>query len=207
MRKNVSEASLRVVRLTQQGGKIIKTSRGRACLRPVLLYILLVKAKIAESEERLAKFPSCPPPSWTTWLPSVPMNTPHVDTETLGFPTGYFSIKSVATGRLLEIHGNETKDSSPLALWPVKEQSLVESMSARPSILLITFVSHLGHHNPHHISIALRSPDADNQVCISICRTNGSPPHRVFTFAISHRIRCSSLIPPAHFAPAPLDTQ
>jgi len=65
------------------------------------------------------------------------MNTPHVDTESLGFPTGYFSIKSVATGRLLDIFRNDTADSSPIGLWPTKEQSLVET---------------------------LRSPEADNQV-------------------------------------------
>ena len=59
------------------------------------------------------------------------MNAPHVDTETLGFPTGYFLIKSLATGRLLEIYQNEAKDNSPVALWPVREQSLVESASVR----------------------------------------------------------------------------
>ena len=62
------------------------------------------------------------------------MNTPHVDTESLGFPTGYFSIKSVATGRLLDVYRNDTADDSPIALWPVKEQSLVESASVCPSI-------------------------------------------------------------------------
>ena len=62
------------------------------------------------------------------------MNTPHIDTESLGFPTGYFSIKSVATGRLLDIYGNATSDSSPLALWPAKEQSLVESTSISTTV-------------------------------------------------------------------------
>ena len=57
------------------------------------------------------------------------MNAPHVDTESLGFPIGYFSIKSVATGRLLEVFRNDTEDNSPLALWPAKEQSLVECTS------------------------------------------------------------------------------
>lgn len=60
------------------------------------------------------------------------MNTPHVDTESLGFPTGYFSIKSVATGRLLDVFRNDTADSSPIGLWPATEQSLVESASAGP---------------------------------------------------------------------------
>lgn len=89
------------------------------------------------------------------------MNTPHVDTEALGFPIGYFTIRSVATGRLLDIYGNETTDSSPIALWPAKEQSLVESTSIRPVDL------------PNHrcialtpLTLALRSPDADNQVGI-----------------------------------------
>ena len=66
------------------------------------------------------------------------MNAPHVDTESLGFPTGYFSIKSVATGRLLEIYRGETNDSAPLALWPAKEQSLVESTRIRRRSLLTT---------------------------------------------------------------------
>ena len=101
--------------------------------------IIVVKAKIIESEERLAKFLA----SWSTssalrprgFHPSLEhtqMNALHVDTETLGFPTGYFSIRSVATGRLLEIYKNATDDGSPLALWPAKEQSLVESTSVRP---------------------------------------------------------------------------
>ena len=62
------------------------------------------------------------------------MNTPHVDTATLGFPTGYFTIKSVATGRLLDVFKNDTGDNSPLALLPAKELSLVESTSVRPSL-------------------------------------------------------------------------
>jgi len=79
----------------------------------------------------------------TTWSPPAglhpEMNAPHVETESLGFPTGYFSIKSVATGRLLEIYNNETKDNSPLALWPVKEQSLVESASILPDHLVSAY--------------------------------------------------------------------
>ena len=55
------------------------------------------------------------------------MNTPHVDTETLGFPTGYFLIRSVATGRLFDVLGDEMRDNTPIGLWPAKEQSLVES--------------------------------------------------------------------------------
>ena len=79
------------------------------------------------------------------------MNAPHVETESLGFPTGYFSIKSVATGRLLEIHNNETKDNSPLALWPAKEQSLVESTSIRRRSSLITSLPLLDTTFPSHL--------------------------------------------------------
>ena len=59
------------------------------------------------------------------------MGESHVDTESLGFPTGYFLIRSAATGRLLDVYKNETRDDSPIGLWPAKEQSLVESMSLR----------------------------------------------------------------------------
>ena len=103
--------------------------------------------------------------------PSPPqMNTPHIDTESLGFPTGYFLIKSVATGRILEVYANETKDSSPVALWPVREQSLVESTSSarRRSLITLTY--------RHDVSVpllALRSSDADGQVSIFTCPTDG----------------------------------
>ena len=71
------------------------------------------------------------------------MNAPHIDTESLGFPTGYFLIKSVATGRILEVYANETKDSSPVALWPVREQSLVESTSSARRRSLLSLPDHL----------------------------------------------------------------
>ena len=144
----------------------------RAYPRPAFLDILLVKAKIVEPEERLAKFSSRPPLSGHVVsihpLRGHPsrrqMNAPHVDTETLGFPTGYFLIRSVATGRLLDIYGNAKEDSSPLALWPAKEQSLVESTSVR-SPIQITFVSHR-HDHLRYIS----SPS------VARCRQPGKPP-------------------------------
>ncbi|KAF9245903.1 WD40 repeat-like protein [Melanogaster broomeanus] len=54
-----------------------------------------------------------------------------------GFPAGYFVIRSVATGRLLDVSLDEVEDGTEIVLWPEKEQSLVES---------------------------LRNPDANNQV-------------------------------------------
>ena len=111
--------------------------------RPALLDILLVVTRGGQDRQQCiagTRGDHASPRSFipTTWFPPADlhpqMNAPHVETESLGFPTGYFSIKSIATGRLLEIYNNETKDNSPLALWPAKEQSLVESASIPLSI-------------------------------------------------------------------------
>lgn len=53
--------------------------------------------------------------------------------ESLGFPSGYFSIRSLATGKLWDIHGNFDADGTLVYLWREKEKSLVESQ------LLLTF--------------------------------------------------------------------
>lgn len=45
----------------------------------------------------------------------------------LGFPPGYFVIRSVATGRLWDVSSDEVEDGTPVILWPEKERSLVES--------------------------------------------------------------------------------
>ncbi|KAF9074939.1 hypothetical protein BDP27DRAFT_1213234 [Rhodocollybia butyracea] len=44
-----------------------------------------------------------------------------------GFPPGYFIIRSVATGRVLDVAGDYTEDGTDLILWPEKDTSLVES--------------------------------------------------------------------------------
>ncbi|KIK54187.1 hypothetical protein GYMLUDRAFT_918846 [Collybiopsis luxurians FD-317 M1] len=44
-----------------------------------------------------------------------------------GFPPGYFVIKSVATGRVLDVGGDQIEDGTEIILWPEKEKSLVES--------------------------------------------------------------------------------
>lgn len=54
-----------------------------------------------------------------------------------GFPGGYFLIKSVATGKVLDVARGENDDGTDVILWNEKETSLVEVM---------------------------RSPDADNQL-------------------------------------------
>ena len=84
---------------------------------------------IVEAKEEAA--PRNLNPTWTCTckIPTLAfqqMNSPHVETESLGFPPGYFSIRSVATGRLLDVFGNDTEDNTPIGLWPAKDQSLVE---------------------------------------------------------------------------------
>jgi hypothetical protein len=44
-----------------------------------------------------------------------------------GFPLGYFCIRSIATGKLLDVPTNETRDGQELILYTEKEKSLVES--------------------------------------------------------------------------------
>ncbi|THH05170.1 hypothetical protein EW145_g4992 [Phellinidium pouzarii] len=73
--------------------------------------------------------PSNPPPYSTTALLAMEKN--------YGFPPGCFVIKSVATGRLLDVELDDVEDGAEIILWPEKEGSLVEG---------------------------LRKPEADNQV-------------------------------------------
>ena len=44
-----------------------------------------------------------------------------------GFPLGYFCIRSIATGKLLDVPASETQDGQELILYNEKEKSLVES--------------------------------------------------------------------------------
>ena len=43
-----------------------------------------------------------------------------------GFPSGYFVIRSLATGRVLDIELDDVSDGAEAILWPEKETSLVE---------------------------------------------------------------------------------
>lgn len=51
--------------------------------------------------------------------------------DNFGFPMGYFVIKSIATGRVLDVEGSKTDDAVELILWPEKETSLVEGKRVR----------------------------------------------------------------------------
>ena len=63
------------------------------------------------------------------------------DIQTHGFPPGYFIVRSVATNRVLDVHGDEMEDGAEIILWSEKETSLVESVYSLPPYLYI-------HHYP-----------------------------------------------------------
>jgi len=46
-----------------------------------------------------------------------------------GFPPGCFVLRSVSSGRMLDVASDSVQDSSPIILWPEKDNSLVESKS------------------------------------------------------------------------------
>ncbi|KAH7881067.1 uncharacterized protein C8R40DRAFT_1076381 [Lentinula edodes] len=52
---------------------------------------------------------------------------PSPESRSNGFPPGYFIIRSLATGRLLDVAGDYAEDGTEIILWPEKESSLVES--------------------------------------------------------------------------------
>ena len=58
---------------------------------------------------------------------SILVMTQTANIENTGFPSGYFVIRSVASGRLLDVTMDDTEDGTELGLWPEKEKSLVES--------------------------------------------------------------------------------
>lgn len=53
--------------------------------------------------------------------------TADIYNDLLGFPPGYFIIRSVATNRLLDVTMDDIADGTELHLWPEKDSSLVES--------------------------------------------------------------------------------
>ncbi|KAF8167488.1 hypothetical protein B0H34DRAFT_682029 [Crassisporium funariophilum] len=60
---------------------------------------------------------------------AVPLSmTPtNPDSDTSGFPAGYFIVRSVGSNRLLDVTRDDIEDGTEIALWPEKEKSLVES--------------------------------------------------------------------------------
>jgi hypothetical protein len=54
-------------------------------------------------------------------------STAALDGNARGFPLGYFCIRSIATGKLLDVPMNERRDGQEIILYNEKEKSLVES--------------------------------------------------------------------------------
>lgn len=86
-------------------------------------------------------------------LTSSPMEA---DLHTYGFPAGYFVVKNVATGKLLDVESDMVEDGTPLILFPETENSLVEGAYrvhwSDASLLLTT------------LRTGMRKPESDNQV-------------------------------------------
>jgi hypothetical protein len=46
-----------------------------------------------------------------------------------GFPPGCFVLRSVSSGRMLDVSSDSVRDGAPIILWPEKDNSLVEGKS------------------------------------------------------------------------------
>jgi len=64
--------------------------------------------------------------------------------QTFGFPPGYFVVRNVATGRLLDIQHSNVEDSTEIILWPEKEYLLVESLRDPESNNQVFFIDTSG---------------------------------------------------------------
>ena len=61
-------------------------------------------------------------------LTSMQLTPMEADLHTYGFPPGFFVIKNVATGRVLDIESGMVGDGAPVILWPETETFLVDGM-------------------------------------------------------------------------------
>ena len=61
--------------------------------------------------------------------------TQGADTDSTGFPPGYFVVRSVASGRLLDVTMDDIENGTGIGLWPEKEKSLVKVSSVSPLVV------------------------------------------------------------------------
>ena len=52
-----------------------------------------------------------------------------------GFPVGCFVLRSVSSGRILDVSSGSVQDGTPVILWPEKDNSLVEGKSYIVSLI------------------------------------------------------------------------
>jgi len=64
--------------------------------------------------------------------------------HTLGFPTGYFLIRSMATGKVLDVSTGAIADGTPVVLWTQKEKMLVERFRDPGAENQVFFIDHSG---------------------------------------------------------------
>ncbi|TFY75821.1 hypothetical protein EWM64_g8192 [Hericium alpestre] len=88
--------------------------------------------------------------------PSEPPPAPTIH-DNFGFPAGYFVIRSLANGRLLDVSQDSTDDGAEIILWPEKDTSLVESFRTPESNNQVFFID---------VSGALCSRDAGHAIDI-----------------------------------------
>ncbi|KAG8948617.1 hypothetical protein FRC03_000672 [Tulasnella sp. 419] len=89
---------------------------------------------------------TAPPPSYSpSQSPRAgSSSSPFGPLASSGFPAGYFLIKSVATGRLLDVMRGDCEDGTDIILWSEKEKSLVEGMRDRESDNQVFFLDYTG---------------------------------------------------------------
>jgi hypothetical protein len=62
----------------------------------------------------------------------------------LGFPTGYFVIRSIATGKLLDVSGGLVEDGTEIVLWEEKDKSLVQEFRREAADNQVFFIDNHG---------------------------------------------------------------
>lgn len=96
-----------------------------------------------------------PPP----YSPPLPLTAAEAN---FGFPPGYFIIRSLAAGRVLDVENGSIDDGAEVILWPEKETLLVDGKSTALNKWHDIFIGSL---------VGLRKPEADNQVRDCACCT------------------------------------
>ncbi|PVF97969.1 hypothetical protein CPB86DRAFT_733925 [Serendipita vermifera] len=74
-----------------------------------------------------------------------------------GFPLGYFVIRSLATGKLLDVPTHSIKDGTEIILWDEKEKALVENMRRPEADNQVFFMDEsgalCGKHSGHAVDV------------------------------------------------------
>ncbi|TFY60503.1 hypothetical protein EVG20_g7388 [Dentipellis fragilis] len=76
-----------------------------------------------------------------TMIVPEPETTSH---DNFGFPAGYFVIRSLSSGRLLDVSEDLSDDGTEIILWPEKEKSLVETFRGPESNNQVFFIDVYG---------------------------------------------------------------